>query len=1238
MSNRIKVFGLSVIMALVVALAFGEKIFAIPTVVLDDFNDGDTTTQNPIEPKSRSWTFSYEGTPRNDLGTEAGAAPAGDTAVRWEPKGVNHYNWIAGLKDFATAFDHVHKSPSWQIRWDECWYANNYDGDTVAVGEDLYESTPVVTIYYNVYTELGAEGFSMKLSRRSEQEDTYGEVFYGETGIGNKSIDWPDGFNPLTDEGDPKCYGYYLRRNLDCEITVVAVTLDSSGEEGNTVYELYGDTWCQAGQTINGYPVSDDSYELTAIEFTAAQTDDGFDAHQDNIEVLSLANDWGDTHPANFDHYVDLREFERLGDGNTSLSVSGTSGDTAINEAVRYCTHIYIPFNHREGTSYTWPHFVGNPLIIDRDYPLFFVGMSRLTSRLVPLDQTGYMPPMFEIKNAPIVNFTNLNLSMGYGDTIDFRSVIITDGNTNDVRFELLNCFVKESVVDIKGGTTAIFQGTYFGPSGQVYSPILLDHDSAELWYTGGDIDDGTPQVSDWNSVHHIWQKKGRLAVYGISVEGQVGRGSFRIESPARTGTGWPHVIAGVRSEGTNRWHKDTAQDNYPASMLYVPYTTSDVDIIFKTNSGSYGYPDASLGVNSFADYNAAGNLWMIGNNSRYTVNTMVKGNTDAATMVAFGNIVHGNTACDDYTYTCTGANCVLDAATCVYTGDGDTFVCDGRTCNCPPSQGTCSCDGNTCDRIDNKLYCYGCHTYKSPCIMSGPTCTDGYTLSITSCDADTCPSSSEECSCPPNSWCYCCIDDYQCTSKNDELMCVSDNFHFRSLFGDSLLGSDTIHAGNMYDWKHLSGSGETYWGCPATPQVRIIDPSYPIPGEPLSVTLDDYDTTIPDIPDTPIPENIKLSLPRMNFALPDMVDVREFEGATVVGDGTVDDTVAIQEILDSETVRGRIFFPAGTYRTTTPLGYHNSQYGNANFKDADGWIAGAGSTVTKIARDVIDGSTGSVVLTDHLAYFTVSGITFETVKFGDSISFEEEGNTVVLEGNTAVYWPNFNIEWKDYDEWSVCSQAAMFHDCVFSGGKYGLGIGLKYETGSSENCVHNMMMIDNEFKNAKFGLGVGHFNALCNTVIDGTFKDNLIAMSNGYDEGEAIAGTWHVIRALLEDTQVRDFHVDGSASATRYWYGIKSYSSPREFNTSGWSTVEYPLIFDGCSISPGTTAGYDFYSAQGGGFIFLHSDLDPIQGNSVMWIKGNSGTNNYGFKLHSTIPDWQYIKVGNRSRAFELE
>ena len=43
------------------------------------------------------------------------------------------------------------------------------------------------------------------------------------------------------------------------------------------------------------------------------------------------------------------------------------------------------------------------------------------------------------------------------------------------------------------------------------------------------------------------------------------------------------------------------------------------------------------------------------------------------------------------------------------------------------------------------------------------------------------------------------------------------------------------------------------------------------------------------------------------------------------VGDGTTDDTVALQAWLDAGEA---LFLPAGTYRTTQPLGFNHSQYG----------------------------------------------------------------------------------------------------------------------------------------------------------------------------------------------------------------------------------------------------------------------------------------------------------------------
>ena len=81
------------------------------------------------------------------------------------------------------------------------------------------------------------------------------------------------------------------------------------------------------------------------------------------------------------------------------------------------------------------------------------------------------------------------------------------------------------------------------------------------------------------------------------------------------------------------------------------------------------------------------------------------------------------------------------------------------------------------------------------------------------------------------------------------------------------------------------------------------------------------------------------------------------------VGNGTADDTAALQKALDAN--RGKaLYFPAGAYRITRPL-----------FLDhwPGGWLAGAGMQKTRIIND-----TGGVVRTDGCGYAAFQDISFE--------------------------------------------------------------------------------------------------------------------------------------------------------------------------------------------------------------------------------------------------------------------
>jgi len=331
------------------------------------------------------------------------------------------------------------------------------------------------------------------------------------------------------------------------------------------------------------------------------------------------------------------------------------------------------------------------------------------------------------------------------------------------------------------------------------------------------------------------------------------------------------------------------------------------------------------------------------------------------------------------------------------------------------------------------------------------------------------------------------------------------------------------------------------------------------------------------------------------------MLDVRAF-GA--VGDGVHDDTRAIQKALDADCERrtGKVlYFSAGTYRTTQTLYYNHRRAGCQKFV-AGGWIAGAGSARSVIARD--PKSPGSVFASEGLAYFDIQGLSFRTAPFRDGESWRNLASNFALENAPGV---------------GNASQSVTFHDVVFDGGYSALGIGLEPE--SSGNCSENLM-IHSVFRNAHHGLGVGHYNALANTVYSGSFENNAVTM--GHVEGKASGGTWAVLGAQVRGTREQEMRFINSAGGAWYFYGLDS--DTRRMLAPRNPGAIFPMVFDSSQLRPEALPvdGISFDFASAGGVTFLDSLVSRIGIRFAKLI-----TTSYAFKLYSEIPGWKDAKRG---------
>jgi hypothetical protein len=304
------------------------------------------------------------------------------------------------------------------------------------------------------------------------------------------------------------------------------------------------------------------------------------------------------------------------------------------------------------------------------------------------------------------------------------------------------------------------------------------------------------------------------------------------------------------------------------------------------------------------------------------------------------------------------------------------------------------------------------------------------------------------------------------------------------------ITGAQVITAEDEYDTNVYNG-GST------PPVTRWTGGTSPTP-------LSSY-AAVPALPGDVIPP--PLSRPQMPGTMPGLTSVKSAP-YNAAGDGTTDDTAAIQALYDSTCTTNQpphFYFPAGTYRTTN-TGFLNSHLNpktacnGANIFGAGGAIFGAGSAVTSIVVDA--GQKKGTFQTDGLSDAVIQGITFKTWSYQ---SGDPENPNVDLESRLACVGGTFN-GWDcatngDSDcqpggfciNWSA-SQQDYLYDTVIDGGYAGFANGILFPSGGQ---CSNQVMFGGAVKDTHIGFAAGNFNAISDGPYGTAFSNNDIAIGS---------------------------------------------------------------------------------------------------------------------------------------------
>lgn len=289
---------------------------------------------------------------------------------------------------------------------------------------------------------------------------------------------------------------------------------------------------------------------------------------------------------------------------------------------------------------------IANPVAIDRASSLFVHCADRYKTILIARDPTQ---PLFVVRNAPLLNITGCRIFPGSVTRTNIHARAITFTNSTPVAVEFQDCTIDQAQLELNGPGSFRIQNCVFAPGGRVTSPVLLNHDQADALIIGGGFTNGANSLATGvTDYHHAWQKRGRLRIYLSTTAAARGASDFRAETGSSLG---PHVIASVRSEGTN----STAISR----LLYVPATAQAVDVVIKNSNGAWAVGPSGDEIQcKLVNYNGAGVLWLLGNITSRCGRYLVEGNTQAAQIISLGNVLSNPSA-----FAVTGAARIVSTA-----------------------------------------------------------------------------------------------------------------------------------------------------------------------------------------------------------------------------------------------------------------------------------------------------------------------------------------------------------------------------------------------------------------------------------------------------------------------------------------------------------------------------------------------------------------------------------------------
>ncbi len=290
-------------------------------------------------------------------------------------------------------------------------------------------------------------------------------------------------------------------------------------------------------------------------------------------------------------------------------------------------------------------HVINNPITIDRTTALVLHGAGRMRTRI-----QGANPslPLFNISNASFVSIAGIEFMRAQTSGVIPNQSDIVFSNTNSINTEIQDSFFRAGGIQINGPGKVVIQGTHFDGDHYTSSTtfhrvdhgVVVNHSGASVFVVGGNFNSFAKS--------HIEQQLGHLEVYGTGMQDH-SAGAETADIIIRTPSPYinhAHIIAAVRSEG------NYTDYTIGAKLLYVPSTAENVNVVLKNNLLAtlkrYSVCSDIYLPDVMADYNAGGNIWLIGNQASDNTKSLVIGNS-VGNVYSAGNSLLGCTSVADY-------------------------------------------------------------------------------------------------------------------------------------------------------------------------------------------------------------------------------------------------------------------------------------------------------------------------------------------------------------------------------------------------------------------------------------------------------------------------------------------------------------------------------------------------------------------------------------------------------------